>query len=468
MPADTDTDDGPLGHQRRLLREVIDGRRFVVALDTLVGAAGLAATLREHGAGEVLVVGGVRGTGELPDDILAELVDLDVEGRGVMGGIRAFAQALEDPSRELRDTVERFDPSGDALVATAVYFSGEHLLGRRVFGARPRAWALLEDKTTVDDLWDAADVTRAPSRVVPVERGGLWRAHRELDHGAGTVWVADNRTGWHGGGHGLRWVQTAGDAEQAGQELASMATRVRVMPFLDGRPCSIHGWVVGDAVATFRPCETVMLREAGRRRLHYSGSATSWLPPAGDRESMREIAQQIGAHLRDVHGFRGVFTVDGVLSADGFLPTELNPRFGAALATLGRGASLPLYPLHSATVERPELDWESERLESAVLAASLEHPVAGAHLVLEGRAGPPRIMDVRWEQGRLVEAPDTAAADGLLELGSSPGGSLLRVALRRPPLGPPAAPVLADAFAEAARLLDLDLPPFEAAPELRA
>jgi hypothetical protein len=467
MPARTETYDGPLEHQRRLLREVVAGRRFVVALDTLVGAAGLAASLREHAAGDVLVVGGVRGTGELPADLGAELIDLDVDGRGVMGGIRAFTQALEEPSRELVDTIERFDPRGDALVATAVYFSSERLLGRRTFAGRPRAWALLEDKTTVDAMWDAAGVTRAPSRVVPVERNGLWRAHLDLDQGAGTVWVADNRTGWHGGGHGLRWVQTVDDAEQAGRELAAMASRVRVMPFLDGRPCSIHGWVVGEAVATFRPCETVMLRETGRRRLHYAGSATSWLPSSRDRESMRDTAQRVGAHLRDAHGFRGVFTVDGVLSTAGFLPTELNPRFGAALATLGRGASLPLYLLHGATVERPELDWEPRRLEAEVLATSLEHPVAGAHLVLDGRVASPRSMHVRWEHGRLVETPDAASADGSVELGSSPGGSLLRVGIRRPSLGPAAAPLIAEAFGGAARLLGLDLPPFEAAPELR-
>ena len=467
MAGETDSDEGHLRHQRRLLAEAIAGRRFVVALDTLVGAAGLAATLREHGAGEVLIVGGSRGTGELPDERRGDLVDLQLQDRGVMGGIRAFVRALEDPSRELLEVVERFDPAGEATVATAVYFSGERLLGRRVLGARPRAWARLEDKTTVDDLWDAAGVPRAPSWIGPVERGRLWRAHCDLDGGPGTVWVADNRTGWHGGGHGLRWVQTVDDAEQAGRELAAMASHVRVMPFLDGRPCSIHGWVIGDAVATFRPCETVMLRETGRRRLHYAGSATSWLPTGRESDAMRDVAKWVGEHLRDAHDYRGVFTVDGVLTADGFLPTELNPRFGAALATLGRGANLPLYLLHGATVERPDLDWRPDLVESEVLAASLEHPVAGAHLVLEGRPARPRSIPFRWAHDRLVEAPEAAAADGTIEFGPSPGGSLLRVGFHRPLLGPPAAPLVADAFRGAARLLDLDLPPFEAAPELR-
>jgi hypothetical protein len=411
--------------------------------------------------------GGCRGTGELPEAGRVELIDLQLEGRGVMGGIRTFARALEDPSPELLEVVERFDPDGEATVVTAVYFSGEHLLGRRIFAPRPRAWARLEDKTTVDGLWDAAGVPRAPSWVGPVERGRLWRAHRDLDDGSGTVWVADNRTGWHGGGHGLRWVQTADDAERAGRELAAIARHVRVMPFLDGRPCSIHGWLIGDQVATFRPCETVMLRETGRRRLHYAGSATSWLPPDHDHGAMRDVARRVGEHLRDAHGYRGVFTIDGVLTADGFRPTELNPRFGAALTALGRGANLPLYLLHGATVERPELDWRPDALESELLAASLEHPVAGGHLVLEGLQATARRLSFRCDRDQFVEVPGSADADGTVELGPSPGGSLLRVSFDRPQLGPPAAPQVAAVFGGAARLLELDLPPFEAAPELR-
>lgn len=466
MAGETESEGEHLRHQRQLLAEMVAGRRFVVALDTLVGAAGLAASLRDHDAGEVLVVGGSRGTGELPED-QHELIDLQLDARGVMGGIRTFARALEEPSRELLDAVERFDPSGEALVATAVYFSSEHLLGRRIFGARPRAWALLEDKTTVDELWDAAGIARAPSRIVPVERGGLWRAHLDLDQGAGTVWVADNHTGWHGGGHGLRWVQTADDAEEAGRELAAMASRVRVMPFLDGRPCSIHGWVVGDAVATFRPCETVMLRETGRRRLHYAGSATSWLPPERDRETMRDIARRVGAHLRNVHDFRGVFTVDGVLTADGFRPTELNPRFGAALTALGKGPQLPLYLLHSATVEQPQLDWRPDDLESDVLEASLHQPHAGGHLVLEHRTTATRTVPIRWRDERLVEASEAMAADGTVELGPSPGGSLLRATFQQPRLGPSIAPAVAEAFEFGAALFGLGLPHLEPAPDLR-
>ena len=39
--------------------------------------------------------------------------------------------------------------------------------------------------------------------------------------------------------------------------------------------------------------------------------------------------------------FRGAFTVDGVATADGFRPTEVNPRFGAGLMTITHGIDVP-------------------------------------------------------------------------------------------------------------------------------
>jgi hypothetical protein len=107
------------------------------------------------------------------------------------------------------------------------------------------------------------------------------------------------------------------------------------MPFLDGIPCSIHGIVCADGVAALRPVEMVTLRRG--HDFVYAGCATYWDPPAAVREQMRDVARRVGALLADEVGFRGAFTVDGVVTADGFRPTELNPRPGAGLVTIGRG-----------------------------------------------------------------------------------------------------------------------------------
>ena len=102
--------------------------------------------------------------------------------------------------------------------------------------------------------------------------------------------------------------------------LAARCDRVRVMPFLEGIPCSIHGVVFPEGVATFRPVEMVTLRrprESGR--LRYAGAATFWDPPDDDREVMRDLARRVGELRRRV-GYRGAFTVDGVLAAEAFCP----------------------------------------------------------------------------------------------------------------------------------------------------
>ena len=44
---------------------------------------------------------------------------------------------------------------------------------------------------------------------------------------------------------------------------------------------------------------------------------------------MRAAARRVGEHLRATYGYRGAFGIDGVLTADGFRPTELNARGSA-------------------------------------------------------------------------------------------------------------------------------------------
>jgi hypothetical protein len=46
---------------------------------------------------------------------------------------------------------------------------------------------------------------------------------------------------------------------------------------------------------------------------------------------MRDAVRRVGAHLQAAHGYRGAFGIDGVLSAEGFRPTELNTRMSAGL-----------------------------------------------------------------------------------------------------------------------------------------
>ena len=326
----------------------------------------------------------------------------------------------------------------------------------------------LEDKTVVDALWDRAGVPRVASRVVPVAWDELVRAHEALDLGRGTVWAADNRLGWHGGAEFTRWVHDLADAKATIDEFRPAADRIRVMPFLDGIPCSIHGMVFPDCVVALRPCEMMVLRNPGSRSFRYAQAATFWDPRPSDREEMRETARMVGAELRRSVGFRGAFTIDGVLTAQGFRPTELNARFGAALGLMGRGfPGLRLPLLNMAVVEGLEVDWRPRDLEADLLVASDASRVAGGMTVVQSSPEPGKSW-FRWKDGAWIPSLEEER-DVEVVIGPSNGGTvlILRLVPERLAVGNPVAPVIASLLCHLDAQLDLGIGPVEAAPDVR-
>lgn len=327
---------------RQRLRDIFGSRPWVVAGEIDNGALRLAGDLRGAGAREVLAVGAMTGSGPPPSDHEIELISMNMSPEGPMAAnIQAAHRLLESPPPEITAVVDRFNPAGDARVIGGLTMTEATVLGRKSFGARPPAWRDLEDKLKIEALWARAGIPVAPSAQVAVaDRQALLAAHDRLASDLGTVWAGDNSNGWHGGAVGTHWVP---DAETAGRLATELDyERVRVMPFLEGVPCSIHGAVLPmdaatdhnpDAVAAFRPTEMMVLRHNAERRLLYGRASSFWDPAPADREAMRSIARSVGAELRRAVDFRGVFTVDGVMSADGFVPTEVNTRYGAALAS---------------------------------------------------------------------------------------------------------------------------------------
>ena len=166
-----------------------------------------------------------------------------------------------------------------------------------------------------------------PPGAVPAEPTALLEAHRRLDAGDGTVWVADSSQGWFGGADRLRWVQTDADAAESATT-ALVAQLVRVMPFLEGVPCSIHGIVLPTRSWPSGPARWWC---SGRRAATTRGRRPDGVA-AADAAHMRAFARRVGAtcgpgRLRRLHGGRRAHRA-------GFRPTELNPRYGAMLATL--------------------------------------------------------------------------------------------------------------------------------------
>src|SRR5437763_81823 len=99
--------------------------------------------------------------------------------------------------------------------------------------------------------------------------------------------------------------------------------------------------------------------------------ATWWDPPAAEREAMRAAARRVGATLRERVGYRGGFTADGVMTEEGFRPTELNARHGAGLWLLGAAApDLHLDLVAQALQAGERLDLDLVWLEAAALDAA--------------------------------------------------------------------------------------------------
>jgi hypothetical protein len=239
------------------------------------------------------------------------------------------------------------------------------------------------------------------------------------------------------------------------------------MPFLDGVPCSIHGLVLPDGTAVFRPVELAILRGPGRGFV-YGGLGTTWDPPDADRTRMRELARRTGDHLRATVGYRGAFGIDGVLSEDGFLPTELNSRMSGGIASLARVVDGSLFTLlqHNLVdgrdpgVSAADLEaWALPRMDGARFAK----PIAMSPRQV---AADPFDVHVRWDGQELARS--WSETGWQVSVGPNPAGTYCRLVT---PSDPVPGTRVADLNVALMRFLDEELGtgfgPVRAAPDVR-
>ncbi|CAN0592447.1 unnamed protein product, partial [Laminaria digitata] len=168
---------------------------------------------------------------------------------------------------------------------------------------------------------------------------------------------------------------------------------------------------------------------------YYSSAATYWDPPEADRQQMRHMIREVGAWLRREVDYRGAFTIDGIMSAQGFRPTELNPRFGAALRVVANSVrELPLMLLHLAMIEHPELDWRPALLEELLLTSADSSRAGGAIAIPDKRTEETSYLDLRWSEDHFevldaipTSGKDPLEADARCMLGPSPSGSFMSI-----------------------------------------
>lgn len=455
----------------RLLAEQVAGRRVVLVAPLGAVSDDMCEDLRARGATGVFVIGLGRGTGPGPSTALADRHVLPIRADDVMTQIRTESRLLADPPSGLVDALHRFDPRREAVVLGNAFSTSPTVAGRRVFGGRPPGYLRYDDKVAVDALWDLAGVARVPVRVVPCAPEPVAGAASELDRGAGVVLAADASRGWHGGAHGTRWARTQAELAEAVLGLSPQAEVVRVMPFLEGVPCSVHGMVFRERTIVFRPMELVILRRPGTTDLVYAGSSSTWDPPPDDRTAMRAAAVAVGDALRREQGYRGGFTIDGVLTADGFRPTELNTRLGSAFTHIASVTpEIPWGALQRALVEGMPVGGRPAELEAHALAAadatrSVRGVLFGSWRQLEETVA----FGLRLACDRRLETVDGDGEAGAVQAGPHPTGMmvLLRSGTEVVRPGERAGSFVAEAMTVVARRLGIDPGPLMAAPTVR-
>lgn len=455
-----------------LLRPIFSGRRVVIVGLPLAGSTDLIKRLRSLGAARCLVIASGPGTGTFPGEEDAEWLVLEHRASNITAELHEVEGLMASPPPEVVDEIERYDPERTAFVLSPIVTIGpipETMAGRKVWGRRPPASLSLEDKTTVDSFWDRIDVKRAPSVIAPVSIDALIGAHRRMNHGAGTVMAGDARDGLHGGAHLVRWIRTDDDLTSALQVYGEHCDRVRVMPFLEGIPCSIHGLVFAEYSLALRPVELITLRPEGGFTFLYAGAATFWDPPDADRTYMRAVARRVADAYRTLIG-PGAFTVDGVMTEAGWIPTELNPRFGAGLNVIARRLTeLPLALLVQALQSGEALDYRPQELEHWLVSAADEHRGGGGWTVVRTRKQETQEVKLARENGgyRLLEQGEPS--DGTLLVGPSNVGGFVRFTPEpdRTPVGRSIAPAVVAAFALADRSFGTGLGRLTPAREVR-
>lgn len=437
----------------RDLDRTLAGRPWIIATNVLAGATALVDRL--HGLNcAVFVVAGTVGTGPLPSPDKCEQFLLGIQGSTMMAAIRAFGAAIERPPTELCNRLDAWDPAGEAMVLANFLNQPHPLCGRRVFGARPRQWLELEDKIVADSLWESIGLPKPPSRVVPAtDRAAIFAAVEAVQAEDGAVIAGDNREGWHGGAEYTRYVRPGSDCEDTLSFFADHCDMVRVTPFLRGVPCSIHGMVFPDQVLAFRPVEMLVFRKPGQDRFFYSALATTWDPPEGAREQMRATVRRVGTELRSMVDYRGAFGIDGVLTADGFLPTELNSRFSSGLQAQAKAFDFPLEDVHRLLIAGHSVPADPKELESWIVeAADRERMARCLTPITHFQVDTTTELSVSWtdERWQVVDADNR---DGLLRLGPAAEGSLVMFSLE-PGHGIAAGPSFADKAAAVFTLTD--------------
>lgn len=428
---------------RVALGTFVSQHKWITATPVLVGSESMAAELVELGAERVLAIGCAEGVRHDPlsEEITAKVsshcLNLSFVG-DMMDGIRGGEGALDELDEESLTLIDDFDPTGAAIALRTIFSSSDHLAGRRVFGARPPLWQALEDKTIIDDFWDRAGVKRVASLTVRLTMDDLCKAYSQLNQGSGVVIAGDSKSGFHGGASRTRWARSTEHLGLILIDLLKECDRARVMPYLEGVSCSMHGWVFPNGeIVSLRPCEMLVSHSERETYFDYHGAASYWRPNETIHQEMRQAVESTAALLHSDYQYRGAFTVDGVATAEGFYPTELNPRFGGALGRMSAALpQLPLLTMHYASVEGHDVGLSPMELRELVIKAAEAKPIVRGMIELEITCQEPLSFFYQREGDLWRECEESEAHIAQAKWGKAIRGSLIFLYLQPESLTP--------------------------------
>jgi hypothetical protein len=158
------------------------------------------------------------------------------------------------------------------------------------------------------------------------------------------------------------------------------------------------------------------------------------------------------------------------MTRTGFLPTELNPRFGAGLSRAVRGIEgLPLLGVHRALIEGLQLDYRPAELEALLVDGADRQRNASAFCQVPERPESEVEVFLDVQEDRVEAVEDRGSANVVLKWGEGIVNGAVVVSLNGDgvPVGPATAPLVAGALAYARRNWPITLPALTSIGEAR-
>jgi len=450
-----------------LLRPIFAGRKYIYIAEVDAIAVRAENEMASLGVEDMLFLVGNKGTStdSIPPDL--RVYSLNTTGVNMVKAAQRFEQAVTNLPNEVENQIDDWDQKRTARwITPAMLREFKLIAGRKKYGRRKPSWVAFEDKTKIDSFWRSIGVNYPSSQVISLSDPNIKTVNHSLDKGEGTVWSADNRDGNHGGTIGVRRVTSEADLISVRKELKKMANKVRISSFIEGIPLSIHGINFEDTTIVFRPIELITLRYRDSCEFLWGGCSSTFDPPLKDREYMQELAYTTGRALNREVGYLGPFSIDGILSESGFVPTELNCRLSGGFSTLTNGlTNFPLAPLCWTVMENEKLDYQARTLGTALLDWADSNRFCGGRVITTKSFDTVNQLLLTRDGSEFREVRDKETPTATLTYGPSPMGGIVffQSLIKEDQRNQPTAPEIVRAIRFADATIGTDFGPLECA-----